>query len=63
MPKLIDDVKTYWGHIVVALMAIAALVVSVSGNNMAKTACQANKTCAAQYAAGEAISPTTVNLP
>ena len=54
--------KTYWGHILVALTAIAALGVAVSGNDTAKQACFASPKCKAAYEAGltpEQVSATT----
>lgn len=54
-----EKIKKYWGHIVVALMGLAALGVAISGSETAKSACNANADCKAAYERGEQIQPTT----
>ena len=53
-----EKIKKFWGHIVVALIGLAALAVAISGNETAKSACFANADCKAAYDRGEQISPT-----
>lgn len=57
MSKFVDNVKANWKHVLVAFAALAALGVSLSGNQTANDACQSNANCKAAYDAGVTPAP------
>lgn len=61
-----DFVKKYWDRIAVIIAAFAALAVSVSNSDLAKSACFATAKCKTAYELGltpEQVSATTVTQP